>query len=103
MGLSRNLNGPLSTAILGSINDVIFWGPTQPPEIKPQDSDIVHLVRIADRLDLIASQYLGDPQRSWIILLRNNLRLVPNDLVPGQQIFIPTIESLTERGIIPCQ
>lgn len=100
MGVSRNPAGPLRHATLGRINDVVFFSPTQPPDIDPRDSDIIYMVRIADRLDNIAFRLLGDQQLGWVILHRNDMRLVPNDLVPGKNIFIPTIESLRRRGII---
>lgn len=100
MGLSRNPNGPLQTAILGSIDDVIFWETSKPVDIEPDDSDIAYIVKIADRIDLIAARILGDAQLWWVVLHRNDLRLVPNDLVPGRTIFIPTSESLSRRGLV---
>jgi hypothetical protein len=100
MGLVRNPLGPLETATLYQEKDVIFWGQTRPQEIEALDTDISYTVKIADRLDLIAFRLLGSSQFGWIILQRNGLRLAPNDLVPGQKIFIPTLESLKRRGII---
>jgi len=100
MGLSVNPAGPLKNATLYKINESIFWGPTNPPDIEPQDDDIGHIVTTSDRVDLLASRFLNDVQRMWIILHRNDMRLSPNDLVPGQKIFIPTLESLQRRGLI---
>jgi hypothetical protein len=99
MGLSRNPIGPLSVNTLYQEEEAIFFGTSEPPDIDPADTDISYTVKISDRLDLLASRYLASEQRGWIILHRNNLRLAPNDLVPGQKIFIPTLESLRERGI----
>ena len=100
MAVKRNPLGPLTTATLRRINEVIFWSPTRPPKIDPRDDDEVFLVRSHDRIDNIASTQLLDQQLGWVILIRNNLRLTPNDLVPGRKIFIPTRESLRDRGII---
>ena len=100
MGVSRNPIGQLRTATLGNINEAVFWSPTQPKSIEPEDSDVVYLIRSHDRLDNIASEQLGDPNLGWIILHRNDLRLAPNDLVPGRNIFIPTRETLSRRGFI---
>lgn len=100
MGVRRNPTGPLTTATLRKIGETIFWGPTRPRRIDPRDDDREYLIRIADQLDLIATRFYGDPQLGWIILLRNDLRLVPNDLVPGRKIFIPTRESLRRRGFV---
>lgn len=100
MSVSRNAYGPLIYSTLTEIDSVVFWGQTRPPEIGPLDSDIGHTVRISDRIDLLASQFLGDSQLGWAILERNGMRLMPNDLVPGVKIFIPTRQSLLDRGII---
>src|SRR5579859_4309880 len=100
MAIEFNQSGPLKYAILMQINEAIFWDKTRPPIINPSDDDERHTVTTSDRLDLLAFQKLGDSAYGWIILLRNDLRLVPNDLVPGQTIFIPTLDSLRRRGII---
>lgn len=100
MSISRNDLGPLRYSTLSSVDGVIFWSPTEPPTIAPVDTDIGYVVKIADRLDLIAQRFLGSPQLGWVILERNDLRLEPNDLVPGLKIFIPTRESLRQRGIV---
>lgn len=100
MGVKRNPIGPLTTATLYQINEAIFWGRTRPAEIDPRDDDEVYVVRNFDRIDLIAANQLGDPQLWWVILERNDLRLAPNDLVPGQKIFIPSRQSLRSRGIV---
>lgn len=100
MGVQRNPSGPLITATLVQINEALFWGKTKPPSIDPRDDDEIYIVKNYDRLDVIASDRLGDVQLGWVILERNNLRLSPNDLVPGRELFIPTRESLRTRGII---
>lgn len=100
MGVRRNPQGPLRNATLRRIGETSFWEQTRPPEIGPEDTDRAHLVRIADRIENLAVRYLGNQQLWWVILLRNNIRLAPNDLVPGRKIFIPTRESLSRRGIV---
>lgn len=100
MAIERNPAGPTSRAALYKIDDVTFWDKTRPPDILPQADDEPYLVKIGDRLDLLAFTKLGDSDRGWIIMLRNDLRLMPNDLVPGIKIMIPTYDSLRKRGII---
>jgi len=100
MGVKREPTGPLITATLFQINECIFWGRTRPKNIDPQDDDERYIVTNFDRLDLIAARRLGDSQLGWVILQRNNLRLAPNDLVPGTTIFIPTREGLRKRGVV---
>ena len=100
MSLSRNPDGPLQSATLSSIGEAIFWAPSRPKDIKPRDDDIGYIVKIGDRIDLIANRLLGTPYLWWVILHRNDLRLAPNDLVPGRTIYVPTTESLAQRGLL---
>src|SRR3990172_1897057 len=100
MGVRRNPSGPLITSTLYRIGDVIFWGTTVQPTIEARDDDEIYIVRNFDRIDLIAHNRMGDSQLGWVLLARNDLRLVPNDLVPGMKLFIPTRESLSQRGIV---
>lgn len=100
MGLVKAETGPLRTALLYRIGDVVFFGPTNPPDVPPHPEDIEHTVTTSDRIDLLASRRLGDHQLGWVIMARNNMRLMPNDLVPGMKIYIPTRESLRTRGIL---
>lgn len=100
MAIEFNEAGPLKNASLVQINECIFWDKTRPPKILALDDDASYTVKIGDRLDLMAFVKLGDSARGWIILLRNDLRLIPNDLVPGATIFIPSIDSLRRRGLI---
>ena len=100
MAITRN---PLSSLIysqLFEIGDTLFWDKTRPPEIEPADDDIEYIVREGDRIDNLAYEFLGSVQLWWVIMRRNELRLVPNDLVPGATIFIPARDSLGVRGII---
>lgn len=101
MGLSRNPNGPLIHADLVQFREVVWFDRTRPPSIGERADDVEYLVKEPDRLDTIAWQTLGNPYLGWVIAERNNLRLFPNDLVPGRTLFIPSITGLKERGIIP--
>jgi hypothetical protein len=101
MGLSTNKDGPLQNAVLVQYDEVVWWDQTRPKyPIDPRDDDKKYTVKQPDRLDAIAESELGNVQLGWVILERNDLRLIPNDLVPGMTLFIPSIESLKVRGII---
>jgi len=102
MVVSRNPSGPLVHSQLVQFVETVWWDQTRPPfPILERPDDIKYIVKQPDRLDIIALTQLGDVQLGWTIMERNNFRLIPNDLVPGQTIFIPSIEGLKERGIIP--
>jgi hypothetical protein len=49
----------------------------------------VHIWRDSDRIDQIASQYLGNPNRWWSILDINPSIADPHGITPGTQLRIP--------------
>ncbi len=111
MGVRRSPEGPLRHAELtqvGEIDGVVFWDRTAPPEILPLDTDSDYIIEIADRHDLLAFRRLQSSQTGWVIMERNNdivpeeidMRLWPNDFVPGVTIKIPTRSSVNRRGVV---
>jgi hypothetical protein len=112
MGAKRNQEGPLRHARLvqvGSTDGVVFWDITRPPDVEAQDVDSDYTIEMGDRHDLLAFRKLGSSQLGWVIMERNDdlipeefdMRLWPNDFVPGITIKIPTRQSLDRRGIVP--
>lgn len=110
MGVRRNSNGPLRHSTLtqiGSVDSTTFWDRTAPPPIEPLDTDETYVVQMADRVDLLAFRKVGSSQLGWAIMERNSdivpeevdMRLWPNDFVPGRPIKIPSRVSLRDRGI----
>lgn len=111
MGVRRNKEGPLYHALLvrvGTTDGVTFFDRTQPPDIKPSSIDGDYVVEMADRHDLLAARQLGTPQAGWTIMERNkdidpeeiDMRLWPNDFVPGRTIKIPPVDNLRSNGVI---
>lgn len=110
MGVRRNKLGPLRHADLFQIGDpegVVFWDRTLPPDIKPLTTDESYTIQSRDRHDLLAHRRLGSSQLGWAIMERNkdidpeeiDMRLWPNDFVPGRTIKLPSRRSLDDRGI----
>lgn len=61
----------------------------EPRPIPEPPPSVVHTVAGADRLDLLAQRYFGDPFQYWRIADANPA-LVPEDVLdPGAQISIP--------------
>ncbi len=61
----------------------------QPRAIPFPPRSVVHVVTAADRLDLLANRYFGDPFQFWRIADANPA-LTPEDVLdPGAQIAIP--------------
>jgi hypothetical protein len=111
MGLVRNPQGPLRHARLVQIGDdtdgVIFFDRTLPPEVGAESADPTYLVEMGDRPDLLAYRRLDSSQLGWIIMERNadlepeeiDMRLWPNDFVPGREIKLPIAEGLERFGV----
>lgn len=66
------------------------------PEIPPTEEDIYVIVTSYDRMDIIASDYYGDPSLWWIIASANNLPGNSLYLTNGTQVRIPA----DYRGVI---
>lgn len=103
--IRRNPQGPLRNATLVQFNEVLFWDKTAPPTIAPADDDSQYTVKSFDRHDFIGFRELGSSQFGWIIMERQDqagdqMRLWPNDWVPGRRIAIPSRDSLSARGIV---
>ena len=108
MGVFRDPQSPLTNAQLtqvGISDGVVFWDRTLPPRIEPTTQDESYIIEISDRHDLLATRKLGDPELGWAIMERNydieegeiDMRLWPNDFVPGYTIKIPPSISLKSR------
>lgn len=90
----------LRNADLIKIEDVFFWDKSRPPEIASLDTDAEYIVKDIDRYDFLAFKKLQSSSLGWAIMHRNEMRLWPNDMVPGATIRIPMRDSLRQRGII---
>lgn len=107
MGVRRNPRGPLQHAVLVQIADAVFWERTLPPRVAPLTTDEEYTVEMGDRTDLLAGRRVTEQQWWWIIMERNrntednklDMRLWPNDFVPGASIKLPSADSINRRGI----
>lgn len=100
MGLRKEKRGPLVHARLVGYDTVVWFDRTRPPVIDVHEDDSGYTIQEPDRLDSIAYRFYGDEQLGWVIARRNDLNRIPDDLVPGKRIYIPTLTSLTERGVV---
>lgn len=100
MAGERNPLGPLRHADRYKIEDVFFFDKTRPPVVEAQPDDADYVVTERDRHDLVAFRKLQSSQLGWVIMERNDMRLWPNDWVPGFAIKIPNRADLESKGII---
>lgn len=103
----RNPQGPLRHAELTQVVEVIFWDRTLPSRVDAVDTDEPYIIEMGDRHDLLAARKIKSSQWGWIIMERNrgeedqelDMRLWPNDFVPGATIMLPSRDSIVGRGI----
>ena len=98
--IRRNPKGPLRFAELVKYEEALWWDKTRPPAVEEHEDDHEYVVHYLDRPDSLAHEELGDDAAGHLIMLRNDMRLWPNDFVPGLRIQIPTRLSLSERGLL---
>ena len=55
--------------------------PTKYPSLVPSNNDTYIIARAEDRLDLIATDFYGDPTLWWVVAMANDL--------PGDSMYTP--------------
>jgi hypothetical protein len=95
-----NSQGPLRHSQFMKIDDVFFYDKTRPPPVAARADDMDYICTERDRHDLVAFAKVQSSQLGWAIMERNDMRLWPNDWVPGFSIKIPTRTSLESRRVV---
>ena len=70
------------------IDGIEFWTRPNIPDLEPATTDVQHEVKGIDRIDVISKQRYQNDGFWWTIAHRNNLRLLPCDLIVGNRIVI---------------
>lgn len=73
-----------------TLDGVEHWEMPEYPEILPANDDIVYTVDSSDRIDNLSNRFYSTPILWWIIAIANDFELLPNDMVPGNTIRIPS-------------
>ena len=82
---------------LVTLDGVEHWDFYELPTIPEQDDDIQYQMAGAERIDLLANKFYGDPTLWWVIAVANDLELIPTDLEPGTRIRIPAPRYVTQE------
>jgi len=79
-----------------------FWGTWEPISLPAHPADSYYTVTEAmeGRLDLIAYRYYRSPELWWVIAEANNLFFVPEDVVVGMVLRIPSYTTITSLGLV---
>ena len=64
-------------------------GSTVYPKIEKKDSDIYVIIRVQDRLDLLANKYYGTPNLWWVLAQANQLGEGSFIIESGTKLRIP--------------
>jgi|TARA_B110000503_G_scaffold28538_1_gene45707 hypothetical protein len=59
----------------------VIYLPTRYPSLAPSNNDYYIIARAEDRLDLVATDFFGDPTLWWVVAMANDL--------PGDSMFPP--------------
>ncbi len=90
MTVNRRTTSRLRFAELATIGGVECWNLPEYPEIGEAPDDMRYVVDRNDRIDRLSNSRYRTPELWWIIALRNDLKLLPNDLYMRQVIYIPS-------------
>ena len=90
MSVNVRTTSRLRYARLSEIECVECWELPEYPEVEPSETDSLYTVARHDRIDLIASRFYGAADLWWVIALVNEMRLLPDDLVPNTNIRVPS-------------
>jgi len=80
---------------------VFFWDRSQIPEITPDVTDALYVLRDGDRLDNLAQAFYKNDNLKWILQWVNNIRLEVVDMIPGTEFRVPTRDRLRRLGLVP--
>lgn len=58
-------------------------------KVLPASSDIIHVLKMGERLDNIANKWYGDPLKAWVIMCANPQWDNEFEINPGDTIRIP--------------
>lgn len=76
--------------ILKTTSGTRYYTTVKYPEVPLSEQDIYVITNQGDRLDLLASQYYGDPSLYWVISIANEILTQGSLMIPeGTQIRIP--------------
>jgi len=64
-----------------TISGKVGYLPTRYPSLVPSNNDYYIVARADDRLDLISTDFFGDPTLWWVVAMANDL--------PGDSMFMP--------------
>ena len=64
-----------------TLSGKVAYLPTKYPSLVPSNNDYYIVARAEDRLDLIATDFYGDPRLWWVVAMAND--------VPGDSMFVP--------------
>jgi hypothetical protein len=92
MAVTIRKNSRLKFADLVTVEGIEFWDTLILTDklLEAREDDIIHEVKMYDRIDNLAFQYYNDPILWWVIAVANDIEIVPTQLLEGDLIRIPS-------------
>jgi hypothetical protein len=84
-------------AELQNIDGIEFFSRPELPELTESSTDKQHTVADVERLDSISRRYYRQDSFYWVIAHRNDIRIFPEGLMPGQRIIIPSAAKIRKE------
>ena len=88
-----------SSLVEDQVGDTFFvhWSRFDAPVIEESDEDIIHVVKVQDRLDRLAYEYYRNSRLWWVIAQANDIDNPTTGIQVGQELTIPSPDYVLER------
>lgn len=83
-------NSRLRYAPLVLVDGYEFWDLLVLEGIPVQPDETQYVVKMTDRIDLLANTFYGDPVLWWVLAVANNMEILPTDLKFGVTLRVPS-------------
>lgn len=97
MAVQVKSSSPLKFGQFTLAEGVEFWDVVDLPAIPEQTDDVRYIVTAIDRVDTLAYRFYQDHRLWWVIAVANDLEILPTDLIPGEEIRIPSPRFVTQN------
>lgn len=82
---------------LQNIDGIEFFSRPELPNFTESSTDKQHTVADGERLDSLSRRYYKQDSFYWVIAHRNDIRIFPEELIPGHRIIIPSASKIRKE------
>lgn len=85
----KKASSRLTHSTLVVVDGIEFWTRPEIPDIEADSTDDYHNIEEHERIDKISQDKYKRTDWWWVLAHRNNMRLLPNELSPGNFLIVP--------------